>query len=255
MPTAARPARSLLVLALVVNLLAASAPASAYGAQRADRDRAASVVGPSATELRGGSRHASWTVTQAPDRSTPAAPRRSSAPARVPVLGEWTTRPKPAVPEPRPTAVPKQEAAPASASSRSTSGTTLRGRNRVWIPALGINRSVTGYACSTSSYPGNRVYRWGCAGANNVYLFGHAHSVFRPLHDAYVSGRLRKGMKVFYAASDGRVGTYSVSWWKVTRPENGAWAYAAQRRPSMTLQTCVGARSQYRLIVRLMKVG
>ena len=31
---------------------------------------------------------------------------------------------------------------------------------------------------------------------NNVYLFGHAHSVFKPLHDAYVRGRLAKGMRV-----------------------------------------------------------
>ena len=48
----------------------------------------------------------------------------------------------------------------------------------------------------TTSYPGNVVYRWGCAGSNNVYLFAHAHSAFKPLHDAYVNGRLRKGMKV-----------------------------------------------------------
>ena len=26
------------------------------------------------------------------------------------------------------------------------------------------------------SYPGNVVYRWGCAGSNNVYLFAHAHA-------------------------------------------------------------------------------
>ena len=37
------------------------------------------------------------------------------------------------------------------------------------------------------------------------------------------------------------------------RPTNGAWAYAGQSRPSMTLQTCVGARSQFRLIVRLVR--
>jgi sortase (surface protein transpeptidase) len=99
------------------------------------------------------------------------------------------------------------------------------------------------------------VYRWGCAGANNVYLFGHAHSVFKPLHDAYVRGRLSKGLRVHYADGQGRVATYAVSWWKVTTPDRGAWAYAAQSAPSLTLQTCVGAKSQYRLIVRLRKVG
>ena len=83
----------------------------------------------------------------------------------------------------------------------------------------------------------------------------HSYGMFKPLHDAYVSGRLAKGMKVIYADSAGRVSTYAVSWWKVTTPEKGAWAYAAQSRPSLTLQTCVGSNSQYRLIVRLLKVG
>ena len=90
---------------------------------------------------------------------------------------------------------------------------------------------------------------------NNVYLFGHAHSVFKPLHDAYVRGRLKKGMKVIYADGNGKVSTYAVAWWKVTTPDKGAFAYAAQSRPSLTLQTCVGAKSQYRLIVRLTRSG
>ncbi len=141
-----------------------------------------------------------------------------------------------------------------SASSGGTRNASYSGRNHMWFPALGINRSVTGFACTSTAYPGDRVYRWGCAGGNNVYLFGHAHSVFKPLHDAYVRGRLQKGMKVMYADGNGKVSTYKIAWWKVTTPTNGAFAYAAQSRPSMTLQTCVGARSQYRLIVRLVRV-
>jgi sortase (surface protein transpeptidase) len=158
----------------------------------------------------------------------------------------------------------ESKAAPAAASTSSsrtsgsgtngTSSTSYKGRNHMWFPALGISKSVTGFACTSSAYPGNRVYRWGCAGRNNVYLFGHAHSVFKPLHDAYVRGRLKKGMKVMYADAGGRVSTYKVAWWKVVSPTNGAFAYAAQSRPSMTLQTCVGANSQYRLIVRLTRV-
>jgi sortase (surface protein transpeptidase) len=142
----------------------------------------------------------------------------------------------------------------ASASTSTTKSSSYVGRNHMWFPAIGINRSVTGFACTSKAYPGDRVYRWGCAGANNVYLFGHAHSVFKPLHDAYVRGRLAKGMKVMYADGNGKVHTYKIAWWKVTTPTNGAFAYAAQSRPSMTLQTCVGAQSQYRLIVRLLRV-
>ena len=76
------------------------------------------------------------------------------------------------------------------------------------------------------------MYRWGCAGANNVYLMGHAYGVMKPLHDAYVSGRLKVGMKAFYAGSNGRVHEYRVKWWKVTRPTtDAAWAWAAQDVP------------------------
>jgi Sortase domain len=128
------------------------------------------------------------------------------------------------------------------------------GKNHVWFPALGINRSVYFFSCSNKSYPGNVVYRWGCAGSNNVYLFAHAHAAFKPLHDAYVNGRLRKGMKVMYADAKGKVRTFKLAWWKVTTPTNGSWAFAGQSRPSLTLQTCVGAKSQYRLIVRFVQV-
>ena len=137
-----------------------------------------------------------------------------------------------------------------------TSAPSYRGRNHVWIPSLGINRSVLSFPCSRTRQPDNYVYRWGCAGHNNVYLLGHAYSVFKPLHDAYVGGRLRKGMKVIYADGSGRVHSYSVIWWRVVAPTTAAsWAWAAQTRPSMTLQTCVGAQSQYRLMVRLVQVG
>jgi sortase (surface protein transpeptidase) len=139
-------------------------------------------------------------------------------------------------------------------SGGGSSSASYRGKNRMWFPALGINRPVYFYACSNKSYPGNVVYRWGCAGSNNVYLFAHAHSAFRPLHDAYVNGRLRKGMKVSYADAKGKVRTYKLIWWKVTTPTKGGFAFASQSRPSLTLQTCVGAKSQYRLIVRFVQI-
>jgi hypothetical protein len=89
------------------------------------------------------------------------------------------------------------------------------------------------------------VYRWGCAGRNNVYLLSHAWSTFKPLHDAYTAGRLRKGLQVVYADGGGRVHTYAAIWWKVVAPTTAAsWAWASLSTPSMTLQTCVGANSQ-----------
>jgi hypothetical protein len=182
MPTAPRPARSLLALALVVNLIAASAPTPAFGSQLAGDE-----LVPEAPAARVA------TPADGPDRAAAARARVETTTASRPLVASvpagWTSRPRTSVPEPKPTAVAK-------ASARDTARTgAMRGRNHVWIPALGINKSVSGYACSSSYYPGNRVYRWGCAGSNNVYLFGHAHSVFKPLHDAYVRGKLRKGMR------------------------------------------------------------
>jgi sortase (surface protein transpeptidase) len=95
------------------------------------------------------------------------------------------------------------------------------------------------------------LFRWGCAGQNNVYLFAHAGGPFKRLHDLYVRGGLRRGMTVTYADANGKVHHYRVAWWKVVLPTNGDFAFAAQPRPSMTLQTCVGLHDRYRLVVRL----
>jgi hypothetical protein len=142
----------------------------------------------------------------------------------------------------------------AKASAAATTRTVHRGRNHVWIPSLGISRSVAFFPCSRSEPPANHVYRWGCAGRNNVYLLGHAYGMFKPIHDAYARGRLRKGMTVDYADSKGVVRRYAVVWWKVTAPTTDAkWAWAPQARPSLTLQTCVGKNAQDRLIIRLVQ--
>jgi Sortase domain len=191
-----------------------------------------------------GPRHAPATVAlaAASPKSAVKAPVRTTVKAPVKAPVKRTVAPRTvAVPKPRPAA--------------QTTTTVYRGTNHMWMPALGINRSVSWFPCSRSTPPGLAVYRWGCAGANNVYLFAHAYAAFKPLHDAYVGGRLRKGMKVMYADGSGRVRTYAIAWWRLTTPDNGAFAYAAQSRPSLTLQTCVGSRSQYRLIVRLVQVG
>ena len=128
------------------------------------------------------------------------------------------------------------------------------GTNHVWMPTLGVNKAVYTYACSRTADPANYVYRWGCAGTNNVYLLGHAWGVFKPLHDAYYNGKLRVGMPVIYADSQGHVRLYRVTTWRVVTPTQVSWAVAAQSRPSMTLQTCLGATSAYRLLVRLVVV-
>lgn len=136
-------------------------------------------------------------------------------------------------------------------SKPSPSAPSYSGRNHVWSPALGLDRSVAAFPCSRSRAPEMLVYRWGCAGRNNVYLFAHAGGPFYRLYNLYVAGRLRKGMEVVYADGAGRVHHYRIAWWKVVLPTNGDFAWAAQSRSAMTLQTCVGRNSRYRLVVRL----
>ncbi len=181
---------------------------------------------------------------------TPAVKPTPKATAKPPTKHVVKATPRPA-PKPVTKPVTHQTTKPKAASAN------YSGSNHVWIPSLGVNKSVSSFfACTRTTPPGNYVYRWGCAGSNNVYLMGHAGSVFRPLHDAYLNGRLTVGMKVYYADSSGTVHVYAVRWWKLTPPTTAAsWAWAPQSVPSMTLQTCMGANSQYRLMVRLVQVG
>jgi hypothetical protein len=261
----------LLAAVLAIVLLAATSPIAGVLAV-APRAPTPSVSG----------RSVSVPSVSLPPRSAEAAGRAAQAAFAPPAvetsdLDGWraaTAARTEAAPSPigqRPSAVPAPSAAaktttakrpvsPAVAPKRTTATSTpvapvYRGTNHVWMPALGISRSVGWYPCGASAAPGRGVYRWGCAGTNNIYLLAHAYAAFAPLHDAYVSGRLRKGMQVIYADAHGRVHRYAIVWWRLTTPENGGFAFAAQSRPSMTLQTCVGAQSQYRLIVRLVEVG
>jgi len=178
--------------------------------------------------------------------------------AVVPVLSNKVGSPPAKARPAAPTVPAKPTASGESSRTKPASdprAATFRGRNHVWIPALRISAGIQSFPCSRSRPPDAGVYRWGCAGRNNVYLLAHAWSTFKPLHDAYVAGRLRAGMKVWYGDGSGRVHEYSVAWWRVVAPTTAAsWAWAAQTRPSMTLQTCVGANSQYRLMVRLFQV-
>ncbi|MFI5262149.1 MAG: hypothetical protein ACHQZR_06330 [Candidatus Limnocylindrales bacterium] len=136
-----------------------------------------------------------------------------------------------------------------------TGSVVYSGRNHFWFPALGINQAVYGYPCSSSAPPGPQVYRWGCAGADNVYLLAHAGGKFAPVHDAYVGHRLKAGMLAIYADGAGHVHYYRLQWVKVTAPlASSHWAWDPQPVSSLTLQTCLGAQSQWRIFVRFVEV-
>jgi hypothetical protein len=164
------------------------------------------------------------------------------AEANVPTAAPKSAAPKPVAPkvaQPKVTATAKQP--------------TYTGRNRFWIPSLGMSDRVYWFDCSRTRDPDNLIYRWGCAGTNNVYILGHAYGVMKPLHDLYVTGGLKRGMVAIYADASGNVHWYRVTTWRVVAPTEAAWAIADQPVPSMTLQTCVGKDGQYRLNVRLVQ--
>ena len=142
-------------------------------------------------------------------------------------------------------------AAAANAAEANAATPAYVGKNHLWIPSLGLSRSVETFACTRKTPPANRVYRWGCAGKNNVYLFGHAWGVMKPLHDGYVAGRVKIGMVAKFADATGVVRTYRVTAIRIVTPDQVAWAIASQPVASMTLQTCIGANSDRRLLVRL----
>ena len=122
--------------------------------------------------------------------------------------------------------------------------------------ANGLQKKVFDWGCRGGTIP-SLVLRWGCAGNRNRYLLGHASSVFNPVVDAYRDGRLKAG-KLAYWTRNGITRTYKVAWvrlvsktyvWKGRTGDK--WAWNATRRAAITLQTCWGAGSDYRLIVRM----
>lgn len=226
-----------------ITSIGTSAPAAA-----ASRDVAAIAARVAAWESGWDTRSASANLANAAGNDAFVDPTRSPRRAWVQHSGP------PPAPAPAPAPAPKPKAPEPAKVTAKAQAPTYQGRNHFWIPSLGMSYNVHWYGCSDSFYPKNYIYRWGCAGKNNVYILGHAHSVMKPLHDLYVSGRLRKGMVAVYADAKGRVTKYKVTEWRVVRPTEIAWQIAAQPVPSMTLQTCVGKDSQYRLNVRLVAV-
>ncbi len=98
----------------------------------------------------------------------------------------------------------------------------------------------------------NGIWSWPCSGANNLYLLGHAWGVFKPLHDGYHAGLLQPGLAATYTDAAGTAHAYKLEWVKdlpiATWGKGEVWAATAG--PVITLQTCDGAKDDYRIIVR-----
>jgi hypothetical protein len=132
--------------------------------------------------------------------------------------------------------------------------TAYAGAYHLWIPALGLSRAISDWGCRGGAIP-DRVEYWGCAGRNNLYLLGHAYGAFAAIHDGYHSGALLVGLTAYFADKAGRTHRYRIS--EIRHVANSAygswsgWAVGATSGPVITLQTCDGATSAYRILVRL----
>jgi hypothetical protein len=125
--------------------------------------------------------------------------------------------------------------------------------------ANGMTRTVYRFGCRGGTLP-NLVMKWTCAGHGNMYLLGHAWGVFDPLRDAYRDGKLRPG-QIAYWRREGVTRRYKVAWVRVVPASfvyrgtpGSAWAWNATSTPSITLQTCWGRTSAYRIVVRLYRI-
>ncbi|MET1232452.1 MAG: hypothetical protein ABWY52_06345 [Candidatus Limnocylindrales bacterium] len=181
---------------------------------------------------------ADWRLDRAAQRAADAAAAEAAAKAKAQAAAKA---------KPKATSEPKATSKPSKPS--------FKGKNHFWFPSLGINQSVYSFPCSRSKAPGNVVYRWGCAGSNNVYLMAHDFGKFYPLYKAYQNGRLKKGMLAVYAGPNGRTHYYRLSFYRVVRPDGDVgWAYASTSRSALTLQTCVSG-GKMRLVVRFYEVS
>ena len=188
----------------------------------------------------------------APDRRSPRSPHRATRPSRV----AWVTPSRsPSFPQPKPKSLSKAELA-AGGGSGGSSPSSFKGRNHVWIPALGINRSVSFFSCSSSRLPRQPRLPLGLRRLEQrlpvrpcPQRVQAAPRRLRPRpavegHEGLLRRRQRQGQHVRRVVVEGHHAR-----------QGRAGPTPASPRPSLTLQTCVGARSQYRLIVRLLKVG
>jgi len=178
--------------------------------------------------------------TQA-DLAAAATPDAQSQPT-----AEATPKPTPK-PKPKPTPKPKPKTQP----------TPRTGSDHFWYPALGIAASWSWYGCGHHwGVLGGGVYRWGCSPTSNIYILSHAWSTFAAVRHGYHSGAMHVGQTVWYSGPDGKVTQWTVKWIRhVTdaylEATHDEWATEPSPTPIMTLQTCDGRQSQYRIIVRL----
>jgi hypothetical protein len=200
-------------------------------------------------------------VAAAPAKGTATAPAVNLSPIPATASPAATHSPVPSVtpigdasPSPAvtasPTTAPTPTALPPTAKPAAVRPAVSIARNRFDIPGLRIDAPIGVTTCG-GLIP-NGIWKWPCAGQNNLYLLGHAWGVFKPLHDGYHAGLLTPGLTALYTDGSGVVHRYQLLW--VEHLTVAVWGqgatWAATSGPVITLQTCDGATDGYRIIAR-----
>jgi hypothetical protein len=156
---------------------------------------------------------------------------RPPAPVVVPVAV------RPAPPRPAPQAPP----APAP--------TVAVPANTLVIPRLGVRQHVSDYTDCTGAagVPHWDVWRWTCAGTNNVYVMAHNPGIFTPILGLQVGDIIQYGDPAGVVHTYKVVSTTIVSYTD-TSPMN------ALSVPSITLQTCWNFDGTQDFIVRAVQI-
>lgn len=187
---------------------------------------------------------ADYAVAIAPLSLSLAAP--TATPTPVPTLAPT---PSPS-PSPSPSPVPTDSPTPVPTPVPATPAPPVVRRNYLSIPALRINGSIGTTTCG-GLIP-NGIWRWPCAGANNLYLLGHASGSFAPIHNGYHAGSLTPGLAARYTDGAAVAHEYVLQWVQdlplATWGKGATWA--ATPGPVITLVTCDGEGDSYRIVVR-----
>ncbi len=190
--------------------------------------------------------HGSLALDQAPSAPTPSATAEAQTTPAVKI----------AVVKAQPKAQPAKaaQAVAKPAAKVAKPAPVLAGTNHFWFPALGISNKVHEFNCAGPDTIPSGIWHFGCNGPRNIYLMAHGWSDFKAVRVAYHNGALSKGMTAYYAGPDGTVQRYKVAWVRhvpVDEFNASYWEWAINDVPAVTLQTCDGAHSEYRIIVRL----
>ena len=132
---------------------------------------------------------------------------------------------------------------------------SYHGTYHLWIPALSLSRDINDWGCNGGLIP-NHVEYWGCVPRSNLVPARPRLGRLRQDPRRLSLGALHVGLTAWYADKAENVHKYRISWIRHVR--NGGLrvtgaklAMAATSGQVITLQTCDGATSAYRILVRL----